>query len=87
MATKLKFGLLLPHFCEYASTELCIEGAKKAETYGFDSVWVRDHLVFEPHGMPSKITHFSPLTKFAMPASRWPRLSQSMSELHSRRSS
>src|SRR5215475_124099 len=51
MATKLKFGLLLPHFCEYASTELCIEGSKKAEAYGFDSVWVRDHLVFEPHGM------------------------------------
>jgi alkanesulfonate monooxygenase SsuD/methylene tetrahydromethanopterin reductase-like flavin-dependent oxidoreductase (luciferase family) len=51
MATKLKFGLLLPHFCEYGSTELCIEGSRKAEAYGFDSVWVRDHLVFEPHGM------------------------------------
>ena len=51
MATKLKFGLLLPHFCEYASAEACIEGSKKAEAYGFDSVWVRDHLVFEPHGM------------------------------------
>ena len=51
MATKLKFGLLLPHFCEYGSTELCVEGSKKAEAYGFDSVWVRDHLVFEPHGM------------------------------------
>jgi alkanesulfonate monooxygenase SsuD/methylene tetrahydromethanopterin reductase-like flavin-dependent oxidoreductase (luciferase family) len=51
MATKLKFGLLLPHFGEYASVERCIEGSKKAEEYGFDSVWVRDHLVFEPHGM------------------------------------
>src|SRR3989304_10641625 len=51
MATKLKFGLLLPHFCEYGSTESCIEGARKAEAYGFDSVWVRDHLVFEPHGI------------------------------------
>jgi alkanesulfonate monooxygenase SsuD/methylene tetrahydromethanopterin reductase-like flavin-dependent oxidoreductase (luciferase family) len=51
MATKLKFGLLLPHFCEYASAERCIEGSKKAEAYGFDSVWIRDHLVFEPHGM------------------------------------
>src|SRR3990172_7039111 len=51
MATKLKFGLLLPHFCEHASTQSCIEGAKKAEADGFDSVWVRDHLVFEPHGM------------------------------------
>ena len=30
MATKLKFGLLLPHFGEYASVERCIEGSKKA---------------------------------------------------------
>ena len=51
MPTKLKFGLLLPHFGEFASVERCIEGSKKAEEYGFDSVWVRDHLVFEPHGM------------------------------------
>ena len=43
--------MLLPHFCEHASVEKCIEGSKKAEAYGFDSVWVRDHLVFEPHGM------------------------------------
>src|SRR6478736_4976767 len=57
MATKLKFGLLLPHFCEYASTEACIEGSKKAEAYGFDSVWVRDHLVFEPHGMEGEDNH------------------------------
>ena len=36
MATKLKFGLLLPHFCEYGSADSCIEGSKKAEAYGFD---------------------------------------------------
>ena len=51
MPSKLKFGLLLPHFCEHASIEQCLEGAKRAETYGFDSLWVRDHLVFEPHGI------------------------------------
>jgi alkanesulfonate monooxygenase SsuD/methylene tetrahydromethanopterin reductase-like flavin-dependent oxidoreductase (luciferase family) len=49
MTEKLKFGLLLPHFCEHASIEKCLEGAQKAEAYGFDSVWVRDHLVFQPH--------------------------------------
>ena len=49
MGTNLKFGLLLPHFCQHASAEKCIEGAKKAEAYGFDSVWARDHLVFQPH--------------------------------------
>ncbi len=51
MGTKLKFGLLLPHFSEQASVEKCIEGAKRAEACGFDSVWARDHLVFEPHGI------------------------------------
>ena len=51
MGTNLKFGLLLPHFCEHASVANCLEGAQRAESYGFDSVWVRDHLVFEPHGI------------------------------------
>jgi alkanesulfonate monooxygenase SsuD/methylene tetrahydromethanopterin reductase-like flavin-dependent oxidoreductase (luciferase family) len=27
----------------------CREGARRAEAYGFDSVWVRDHLIFTPH--------------------------------------
>ena len=49
--TKLKLGLLLPHFCQHASISNCLEGARRAEAYGFDSVWVRDHLVFEPHGI------------------------------------
>jgi alkanesulfonate monooxygenase SsuD/methylene tetrahydromethanopterin reductase-like flavin-dependent oxidoreductase (luciferase family) len=62
MATKLKFGLLLPHFCEHASVTHCLEGAKRAEAYGFDSVWVRDHLVFEPHGIEgSDNTHIEGL--------------------------
>jgi alkanesulfonate monooxygenase SsuD/methylene tetrahydromethanopterin reductase-like flavin-dependent oxidoreductase (luciferase family) len=51
MATGLKFGLLLPHFGSHASVEKCIEGSIKAEAYGFDSVWVRDHLVFTPYSM------------------------------------
>jgi probable F420-dependent oxidoreductase len=49
MSSKLKFGLLLPHFCEQASLEKCLEGARRAESYGFNSVWARDHLVFKPH--------------------------------------
>lgn len=52
MATK--YGLLLPHFGEYADRERLLEGSKLAERYGFDSVWVRDHLVFEPHGEMEK---------------------------------
>ena len=49
MSTKLKFGLLLPHFGAHMSVADCREGARRAEAYGFDSVWVRDHLVFTPH--------------------------------------
>lgn len=50
----MKFGLLLPHFGEHAGRHNLIEGSKRAEELGFDSVWVRDHLVFEPHGEMEK---------------------------------
>ncbi len=49
MVDKMKFGLLLPHFGEYASRTRLLRGAQLAEDLGFDSLWVRDHLVFEPH--------------------------------------
>jgi alkanesulfonate monooxygenase SsuD/methylene tetrahydromethanopterin reductase-like flavin-dependent oxidoreductase (luciferase family) len=50
----MKFGLLLPHFGEQASKEKLLDGSRRAEELGFDSVWVRDHLVFEPHGEMEK---------------------------------
>lgn len=50
----MKFGLLLPHFGEHASRDKLLDGARRAEELGFDSVWVRDHLVFEPHGEMEK---------------------------------
>lgn len=49
-----QFGLLLPHFGEEASREKLLTGAQRAEEVGFDSLWVRDHLVFEPHGEMEK---------------------------------
>jgi alkanesulfonate monooxygenase SsuD/methylene tetrahydromethanopterin reductase-like flavin-dependent oxidoreductase (luciferase family) len=49
MATE--YGLLVPHFGPDASKDKLLEGAKKAEALGFDSLFVRDHLVFHPHGM------------------------------------
>jgi alkanesulfonate monooxygenase SsuD/methylene tetrahydromethanopterin reductase-like flavin-dependent oxidoreductase (luciferase family) len=52
MATK--YGLLLPHFGEFADRDRLLEGSKLAESLGFDSVWVRDHLIFEPHGEMEK---------------------------------
>lgn len=48
MATQ--YGLLLPHFGDFADRDRLLEGSRRAEAYGFDSVWVRDHLIFEPHG-------------------------------------
>ena len=54
MATKIKYGLLLPHFGEYASRTRLVRGAQLAEDLGFDSLWVRDHLVFEPHSEMEK---------------------------------
>jgi alkanesulfonate monooxygenase SsuD/methylene tetrahydromethanopterin reductase-like flavin-dependent oxidoreductase (luciferase family) len=50
----MRFGLLLPHFGEHASRKNVIDGARRAEELGFDSVWVRDHLIFEPHGEMEK---------------------------------
>ncbi|MGH3522134.1 MAG: LLM class flavin-dependent oxidoreductase [Mycobacterium sp.] len=50
----MKFGLLLPHFGEHASKRNVLDGSILAEKVGFDSVWVRDHLVFEPHGEMEK---------------------------------
>jgi alkanesulfonate monooxygenase SsuD/methylene tetrahydromethanopterin reductase-like flavin-dependent oxidoreductase (luciferase family) len=46
-----RFGLLLPHFGVDADQDMLVEGARLAEELGFDSLWVRDHLVFHPHGM------------------------------------
>jgi alkanesulfonate monooxygenase SsuD/methylene tetrahydromethanopterin reductase-like flavin-dependent oxidoreductase (luciferase family) len=46
----MKFGLLLPHFGVYADRDRLLDGTRLAEDLGFDSVWVRDHLIFEPHG-------------------------------------
>lgn len=47
----MRFGLLLPHFGSVASREVLGAGSAEAERLGFDSLWVRDHLVYQPHGM------------------------------------
>jgi alkanesulfonate monooxygenase SsuD/methylene tetrahydromethanopterin reductase-like flavin-dependent oxidoreductase (luciferase family) len=60
----MKYGLLLPHFGEHADRQKLLEGSKLAEELGFDSVWVRDHLIFEPHGELEKANRefYDPLT-------------------------
>ena len=47
----MKFGVLVPHFGRWASRETLVDNAPIIEEMGFDSLWVRDHLVWEPHGM------------------------------------
>lgn len=46
----MRTGLLLPHFGAHADASRIIEGSQLAERLGFHSVWVRDHLLFAPHG-------------------------------------
>lgn len=48
---KIEFGVLLPHFGKEASPTRIIEGSRMCEELGFDSIWVRDHLIWNPHGM------------------------------------
>lgn len=62
--TAMKFGLLLPHFGARADRRMLLDGAQKAEEVGFDSVWARDHLLFEPHGEfeDANRDFFEPLT-------------------------
>jgi probable F420-dependent oxidoreductase len=62
-----RYGLLLPHFAEHASRRNLLDMAQAAERYGFDSVWVRDHLVFHPHGMEGNDrTHADPMVSLAL---------------------
>jgi len=48
---KIHFGVLLPHFGKEASPSRIVEGSRMCEELGFDSLWVRDHLLWQPHGM------------------------------------
>ena len=47
----MQFGVLLPHFGKTVSPSRIIDGGKLCEELGFDSIWVRDHLIWNPHGM------------------------------------
>jgi alkanesulfonate monooxygenase SsuD/methylene tetrahydromethanopterin reductase-like flavin-dependent oxidoreductase (luciferase family) len=42
---------MLPHFGADADQDRLVAGARLADEAGFDSLWVRDHLVFHPHAM------------------------------------
>ena len=64
-----RYGLLLPHFGAHASRETLLKFAQAAERYGFDSAWVRDHIVFHPHGMEGQDrTHIDPMITLSLVA-------------------
>lgn len=53
--------MLLPHFGSHASRERLLGAGRLAEQYGFDSVWVRDHIVYHPHAHEDQNrTHVDP---------------------------
>lgn len=45
----VSYGVLLPHFGPHASRDTVVREAVSVEELGFDSVWARDHVVYEPH--------------------------------------
>lgn len=60
-APLVRYGVLLPHFGGYATRARLIEGARRIEALGFDSVWVRDHVVYRPYGFEDPDpTHLEP---------------------------
>lgn len=67
----MTYGVLVPHFGEAASPQRIIDGSVLAEDIGLDAVWVRDHLLWTPHGMEgTDRTFVEPLTALAAIASR-----------------
>jgi probable F420-dependent oxidoreductase len=44
-----KIGVILPHFGGTASRTALLDTAVFCERAGFDSLWVRDHIVYHPH--------------------------------------
>lgn len=63
------YGLLLPHFGDEASPSTIIDAAQKAESYGIDAVWARDHLFWHPHDFegddPTFVEPFTALSSVA----------------------
>lgn len=71
----MTYGVLVPHFGEHATPRRIVDGAVLAEQAGFDAVWVRDHLLWEPHGMEgTNRTFVEPLAALAAIGARTTRV-------------
>ncbi|HUZ41863.1 MAG TPA: LLM class flavin-dependent oxidoreductase [Acidimicrobiales bacterium] len=71
----MSYGVLIPHFGEAANAKRIINAGVLAEEAGLEAVWVRDHLLWEPHGMEgTNRTFVEGLTVLAAIASRTTRI-------------
>ena len=62
----MTYGVLLPHFGPKANAQLLLRSTQRMEQLGYDAVWVRDHLVFHPHGFEDPdLTHMEPFVVLA----------------------
>jgi probable F420-dependent oxidoreductase len=67
---RLEYGVLLPHFGSHATRERLLGAGQAAERYGFDAVWVRDHIVYHPHEFEDQDrTHVDPFVVLSALAS------------------
>jgi alkanesulfonate monooxygenase SsuD/methylene tetrahydromethanopterin reductase-like flavin-dependent oxidoreductase (luciferase family) len=81
-ASPLRFGLMLPHFGDLATRERLFGFAPEIERLGYDSVWVRDHLSYQPLALDNPGLRFvDPFTTLAAIASLTTRLRLGMSVL------
>lgn len=70
-----EYGVILPHFGRHATRDAIVQGAVDCERLGFDAVWVRDHIVFHPHGHEgSDPTFVDPLIALAAVAAATERI-------------
>lgn len=62
----MEIGVLLPHFGEHADVGTLVDGSRLVEEMGYDSLWVRDHILWTPHEMEgTDITFIEPLMTLA----------------------
>ena len=78
----LEYGVLLPHFGSQAMPTRLLNAGRLIEDYAFDSVWVRDHVVFHPHPYEDpNHTHIEPFVLLSAVASTTSRLVLGMATL------
>jgi alkanesulfonate monooxygenase SsuD/methylene tetrahydromethanopterin reductase-like flavin-dependent oxidoreductase (luciferase family) len=79
---RVRFGLVLPHFGDLATWTRLFGFAGEIEALGYDSVWVRDHLSYEPLALDNPGRRFvDPFTTLSGVAALTSRLRLGMSVL------